>query len=196
MKKLLFLLLLPTLSFADRLGSLRSGADVFLTTQTASYFPVKIGSGTVGPFDVSSTSASVTGAGGLGIFDFAPTGTYEFQASTSTSFAHVAISTSGHFITGGSTPTISSCGVTPSGSVLGDDNVGVITIGGGVVTACTITFASTWGVVPVCVFDPDSAIVFAGPTTKSASAVTFTLSANLGGGVVEYHCRCSGSSCR
>lgn len=33
MKKLLLLLFLPTLSFADRLGSLRSNADVLLTTQ-------------------------------------------------------------------------------------------------------------------------------------------------------------------
>lgn len=35
------------------------------TTSLAAFFPVKIGSGTVGPFDVSATSASVTGAAGI-----------------------------------------------------------------------------------------------------------------------------------
>lgn len=36
MKRLILILLLPTLSFADRLGSLRSNADVLLTTQAVS----------------------------------------------------------------------------------------------------------------------------------------------------------------
>lgn len=121
--------------------------------------------------------------------------TYSLTASSTTVLYHLAVSTSGHVITGGPTPTVSSCGTNPS--VTGDDNDGTITVGSGVaVTACTLTFASTWGATPVCLFDADSSTIGSGPTSKSATAVTIGFSAGLGGGSVEYHCRCSGASCR
>lgn len=72
MKKLLFLLLLPTLSFADRLGSLRSDAQVLLSTagikntnalQTGATFYVS--SGTVnGPLHIFNAFGGMTLHGG------------------------------------------------------------------------------------------------------------------------------------
>lgn len=127
--------------------------------------------------------------------DGSASNTYSLTASTATVLYHLMVSTSGHVITGGPTPTVSSCGTNPS--VSGDDNDGTIMIGAGVaVTACTLTFASTWGVTPICVFDADSSTIGSGPTSKSATAVTIGFSAGLGSGSVEYHCRCSGVNCR
>lgn len=116
--------------------------------------------------------------------------------STTTSFNHVAISTSGHFLTGGTAPTISACGSTPNGSVVGDDQEGIIAIGGGVVTACTLTFANPYGTTPVCVLTDNSSAVSDAITSQSATAITLGFSATLGGGVVNYRCGCSGASCR
>lgn len=52
-------------------GSLQSQetATAVATGTLAGNFPVKIGSNTIGPFDVSNTSASVTGAGGLSVIN-------------------------------------------------------------------------------------------------------------------------------
>lgn len=124
------------------------------------------------------------------------TGSYEQAWSTTTSFYHVAISTSGHFITGGQSPTISSCGSTPSGSIVGDDNQGTISIGGGSVTACTLTFANPWGTTPVCVITDNSTTIPGDISSISQTGFTTSFSLSLGGGLVWYQCSCSGSSCR
>lgn len=121
---------------------------------------------------------------------------YEAAFSTTTTFNHVLISTSGHFITGGQSPTISSCGSTPNGSVVGDDNRGTITIGGGSVTSCTLTFANTWGAIPVCVITDNSTTIPGDISSISATAFTTSFNLSLGGGTVWYQCGCSGSSCR
>lgn len=128
-------------------------------------------------------------------------GTYETKFSSSSSpstFFHVGISTSGHFITGGPAPTISSCGSGPSGSVVGDDNEGTITVGGGAVTACTLTFANTWGsaTTPTCVITDNSTAITGDISSISATAFTASFSLSIGGGTIWYRCGCSGSNCR
>lgn len=124
------------------------------------------------------------------------TGKYEFTSSTSSVIYHVALSTSAHLITGGPLPTISSCGSTPNGSVVGTDMGGAITIGGGVVTSCVMTFSKTWGVAPDCTVTDNSTSVNPSVTSASASSITIGLSATLGGGIVYYHCQCDqGASC-
>lgn len=122
--------------------------------------------------------------------------TYDAKFSSTTTNFHVAISTSGHLITSGPIPTISVCGTTPNGSVVGDDNNGTITVGGGSVTACTLTFASTWGSSPTCQEADSSVTPTADISAISATAVTFGFSASIGGGTIWYHCGCSGASCR
>jgi hypothetical protein len=49
---------------------------------------------------------------------------------------------------GGSTPTIGTCGTTPS--ITGNDTRGVVTFGTGSPTACTITFSAAFGSAPYC----------------------------------------------
>jgi hypothetical protein len=121
---------------------------------------------------------------------------YEFLSSTAvTSFFHVGISTSGHSLTNGSPPTISSCGTTPNGSVVGDDNEGTITVGGGAVTACTLTFLKTWGVAPICVITDNSTASIGDISAISATAFTTSFSVSIGGGTIWYRCGCSGASC-
>src|SRR5882672_188474 len=117
--------------------------------------------------------------------------------SSTTTFDQVLISTSGHFITNaGTTPVISSCGTTPNGSVVGNDNEGTITVGGGAVTACTLTFAKTWGVAPVCVITDNSTATTGDISSVSATAFTSSFSISIGGGTIWYRCGCSGASCR
>lgn len=118
---------------------------------------------------------------------------YEALFSTSTANFHVAISTNGHIVTNSPKPSVSTCGTSPS--VVGDDNQGTITVGGGVVTACTLTFASTWGITPVCIISDNSTAITGDISSLSATAMTTSFSASLGGGLVYYHCGCSGASC-
>jgi hypothetical protein len=82
--------------------------------------------------------------------------------------------------------TVTACGSTPSGSVIGDNTKGVITVGGGVVTGCTLTFSHTLSVTPACIFTPSGLVMVSG--TFSTSAATIGLSATLGGGKIAYWC--------
>jgi hypothetical protein len=120
---------------------------------------------------------------------------YTFNTSTS-SFYQVAISSSGHYVTGGSTPTISGCGTTPNGSVVGNDKDGVITIGGGSVTGCTLTFSQTYGLgcVVACTIS-DSITTTTPDVTSTPTTMTLGFSASIGGGTVEYHCVGVTASC-
>lgn len=86
----------------------------------------------------------------------------------------------------GATPSVGTCGTSPS--VVGGDNSGTITIGSGVVTACTLTFAKTWAGTPACVATSGSGSISAGVTAISTTAVTFGLSATLGDGKIYYFC--------
>lgn len=158
-----------------------SGGDLNLRTNGTDRFNMSSGGGI-------TIISSITIA--------SPSNTYEFSSSSATSGFHIAISTSGHFITGGGTPVISSCGSTPNGSVVGDDNEGTITVGGGVPTSCTLTFANTWGTPPICFSISNTSVITDAIGSVSATAVTFNFSAASGNGTVWFLCRCSGSACR
>lgn len=142
---------------------------------------------------------TISAAGAVRVFGADATNTYSLQVSSQTSassYFTVAVSTSGHILTQGPIPSISSCGSTPNGSVVGDDNQGVISIGGGVVTSCTLTFANTWGITPTCVITDNSTTIPGDISNISATAFTTSFSASLGGGTAWYKCGCSGASCR
>lgn len=98
------------------------------------------------------------------------------------------ITVSSHTETTGRTPAVSSCGAAPSGSAVGTDHEGIITVGGGVVTACTITFNLAWSNNAICVATSDNAAIGVSVTATSSSAVTFGFGASLGGGKVYYRC--------
>jgi hypothetical protein len=97
----------------------------------------------------------------------------------------------GPTISTGSTPGVSACGATPNGAVAGTDQLGVISVGGGVVTSCVFTPQN-----PclnnnlVCVITDNSTTVNASVTAQSKSANTFSTSATLGGGLIFYTCGC------
>ena len=92
----------------------------------------------------------------------------------------------GHAVSSGVTPaSVSSCG-TGSPSVAGNDSVGVITIGSGTVTACTLNFKTAWSSTPTCVGNATNATAI-GITTVSTSLVTFAIAAS-GSAKLYYHC--------
>lgn len=82
------------------------------------------------------------------------------------------------------TPT--SCGTSPS--VTGTDMAGTITLGSGVVTACTLPFSATLSAAPKCVVTSNSLTVSASITSISTSALVIGLSATLPGGLITYFC--------
>lgn len=97
-----------------------------------------------------------------------------------------AVKYDGDLVSSGTTPGMGTCGTSPS--VLGTDTAGVITIGGGVVTSCTMNWANTKGSIPVCVMSTNSTAVTGDITTTSTSSITFGFSATLGGGTINYLC--------
>lgn len=169
---------------------------------TGDYFHITSNGGTTG------NVLNVYNNGNVGIGVLVPasalhvvsptTNAYEAQFSTSSVSFHVAVSTNGHTVTYGSAPTVSSCGASPSGSVVGDDNQGVITIGGTAPTACTLTFANSWGTGNMsCQLTNNSLTI--SEDISSLTTTTMTLGFGIGGlagGLVYYRCSCSGPSCR
>jgi len=87
------------------------------------------------------------------------------------------LQSSGHVQTlGGVTPSVSSCGSSPSLATGSTDVAGSVTVGTGNVTSCTITFGSQWvnssgsSITPFCVVTY-SATASVGLTTTSTSIV-------------------------
>lgn len=99
------------------------------------------------------------------------------------------LSVANHYNNAGKvSPVVSACGVTPSGSVVGYDSAGTITVGGGVVTSCTLTFATAWTNIPTCVVSDNSTTVPGDISSLSTTAVTFGFSTSLGGGKIYFIC--------
>ena len=88
---------------------------------------------------------------------------------------------------GGLPPSVSACGTSPIVARGSNDTVGVITIGTGVVTACTITWASQRGAVPICFFQSTSNAVSLGFIQTRVSTILL-FSAPLSGDKVNYFC--------
>ena len=93
---------------------------------------------------------------------------------------------SSHMMSTGTAPALSACGTTPS--IVGTDTKGAITVGTGVVTACTATFATAYATAPVCVANSNTAGAFVAITTATITTITFGTSTAIGGGIIYYHC--------
>lgn len=95
-----------------------------------------------------------------------------WKTAVSSTTLHVE-ATKGHINLGGTPPTISSCGTSPS--VVGSDNAFEITVGSVSATGCTATFANAWTAAPVCTITNQSMSVVNPMTyTVSTTAVTIT----------------------
>lgn len=165
-----------------------SGAHSFIKGRVASvnkfiinnlggaWFNDKVGIGTTTPYAklaVQGSSQSAT----LPLLSVA----------TSTNASVFSVNGGGHIVTGGSTPTVSSCGTGPS--VSGNDTAGTVTVGSGVVTACTITFAAPRANTPrvVGVVTGGGVNIAGGYSSKSTTAVTFSFATTIGGGTFDYY---------
>lgn len=93
----------------------------------------------------------------------------------------------GHLNATGTTPTMGTCGGSPT--VTGSDAMGTISVGSGVVTSCAMNFQ-----VPMettnyqCIVTDNSAAISSAVTAQTTSTVTFGTSATLGGGKIFYVC--------
>ncbi len=79
-----------------------------------------------------------------------------------------------HVQTGGVPPVLTSCGTTPA--VTGSDTAGVVTMGTGTPTTCTITFAVAYTAAPYCTVTWQTNIASM-IYTVSASAISLTQTA-------------------
>ena len=85
----------------------------------------------------------------------------------------------------GADPVLTACGTAPT--VVGADPAGQITIGTGVTSSCTATFAVAYTNAPSCIVTGDNtAVGYAVATTTTTMIITS--SANMGTDVVNYFC--------
>lgn len=92
-----------------------------------------------------------------------------------------------HMQTRGFTPTVSTCGTSPS--IVGDDSSGAITTGTGSPTACTLTFAAPYTYAPYCTANTSSTSSNASfSSLPSTTAFTVNLSSALTSGKIQYQC--------
>lgn len=135
-----------------------------------------IGVGTTSPWATLSVSTTSQQSALLPLFAIAST----------TNATVFKVNGGGHIQTGGATPTVSSCGTDPS--ISGNDTSGTITVGTGVVTACTMTFAAPRSNTPrvVGVVTGGGLNITGGYSAKSTTAVTFSFAATVAGGTFDY----------
>lgn len=94
-------------------------------------------------------------------------------------------SATGHISTvGATTPTLTSCGSSPSPTINGSDVAGRYTTGG-TATTCTITFAATYTNPPSCIVHAEGT---ATQPTYTVSATAITVSVDIAATVYDYHC--------
>ena len=91
----------------------------------------------------------------------------------------------GHVAGGTSPPVLSSCGTSPT--ILGDDKDGQVTMGTGSPTGCTITFASAYTAVPMCVVTWQATPLASQSYTVANTAITLAQTATSSN-KVNYHC--------
>ena len=86
---------------------------------------------------------------------------------------------------GGPGVAINSCG--SGASVTGNDSTGIVTIGGGAVTSCSVNFSGTYGAAPNCIISLGATGATFG-VTSTTSGFTVATSADVHGGSLTYMC--------
>lgn len=154
------------------------------------------------PYEDSFFTIAGSSSGSLGLIIIPSSDAFHIDVTTSsTKYSYVGINIStplaqlsvgGHIETSSNTattitssPTVSSCGTNPS--VSGTDVSGKITIGGGIITSCLLTFGKSWTNAPACTILSDTAITApTGTTTKTI--FTMGAGATFAGDVIMYNC--------
>lgn len=95
------------------------------------------------------------------------------------------IRNTGQWESGGTAPSLSACGTTPA--IVGTDVSGKVTVGTGVTTSCTVTFANTWANAPPCTVSGDNTAV-GYIATSTTTVLTLTSSADMASDVLSYIC--------
>jgi hypothetical protein len=71
---------------------------------------------------------------------------------------------------------------------MGSDFAGTISIGGGSVTSCKLTFSNSYLESPVCIISTTSSGLISGISSSSSEGFKASFSASLGGGKMNYIC--------
>lgn len=158
---------------------------------------LRFSTSTVGVGDVMT----LTQAGSLGIGTTSPASKLSVQGSSgsaadlftvasSTSKSYLKIKSMGGIVSSGDLPAVSSCGISPSVSSDSNQIAGAVTIGSGIVTACTVTFLTPYPsgtVVHVFLNQDTGSIVTSDAQSITTSGFTINSLASAGGDVVSYH---------
>lgn len=145
--------------------------------------------GTGGP-NLFSASTAATGVSLVSISSTPAInpGDYLVNVSSVTGVLVFGVQNNSHVISSGTTPSVSSCGTSPSMDPNSTDFAGTINTGSASPTACTLTFAFPFANTPVCVVSDDLQTSEPAVTSRSASAITMTLGASLSSGHIFYIC--------
>lgn len=108
------------------------------------------------------------------------TGPFGVDASNNAYFANKILSTRTV------TPTLSSCGTSPS--IVGNDTVGKLTTGSAA-TTCTVTFSAAYNVAPACIVQTQGA---ATQPTYTTSTTAITMTVDIASTVYNYICLSQG----
>src|SRR3990167_6404948 len=184
------------------IGAILASVLVVMAVEPRVFFPFQGGTGTsttptLGQVLVGQTggiyapqATSTLGLGG-GITTTTPPGSnlqivYNNDGSWAGTSTLSSVNLNGHVTYSGINASTTSCGTLPD--VVGNDSVGTVTIGTGIVTACTLTCATQYINAPVCVMTINTSAVTGSITDITTSSVTFSFSATVGGGQIYYHC--------
>lgn len=162
---------------------------------TSNYLNLLVNSSGLSTFDAVGATSSIVFSDNVSVGSTTAPSTFSVKGSAANNLFNLSSSTGatlfnvnqgGHIVTGGGTTTVSSCGTTPS--ISGNDTAGTVTVGSGVVTACTITFARTRTNTPkvVGVVTGGGLNIAGSYSAKSTTAVTFSFAATIGSGTFDY----------
>ncbi len=92
----------------------------------------------------------------------------------------------GHLITSGPTPSVSSCGTSPS--IQGNDRDFRVYVGSIAATGCTVTFANPYVNAPICVVTPEVGTLTFDPTASSTPTTVVVGGGTITSDVFVGHC--------
>ena len=161
-------------------GTAASGADKDVQFNNGTVFGADTGLFTYNTSTKTLTLASTTSVLNIG------STTNNFASG---SLSNYALAVGGHIVTGSSTAaTVSSCGSTPNATLIGNDTAGTITVGGGSVTSCKLSFGKAYGATPVCLAYTNLTTITTAISSISTSSVTWAFSVSVGSNFIYYHC--------
>ncbi|MDE2099295.1 MAG: hypothetical protein KGL39_18725 [Patescibacteria group bacterium] len=85
-------------------------------------------------------------------------------------------------------PSLSSCGSSPTLDSASTNEMGLVTVGTGLVTGCTITFSQARASTPICLVGSNSTTALIGYSV-STTVITINASLTIGAGKIYYFCR-------